>query len=617
MSLIKSIILICFSFLSNKMLLFSQEKDIDLFGNMKHPVIGYLPCISNINLSPDLVEKTNIAFHMGAAEGGSSGYGYINKYQMKNYLEDIKNNYTPKQLRERYFYAQIGVQYLSQIELLDYKYTSVIDTIISLNQSQPSVRSYKLARMALSFKLIEVATSKIILSKYFNVLGTSLEPDKYNLSDSARAIKNMNNAIYQAAANYIRQNISIISEVLGVYEFKGEKAESLILDQFGTPYSSNFGSVYKIYCIDSIYQNKGLNFYDLEHIGFVEKEKSFNHKISNFEVKRGKKEVLEKWTNHKSLFCCKSNPPLTRSLPSDFKHTLIIDKVLGTDQSTPYLLKALKATTYEALALKPLLIDLLERDAYDIIEKERAIQNNAHSNATQGGITIGAKSYLNVYIKDQIKTSRIIEKIDESKALILNQSKDTSKSKDNKLTSKPKIVIGGGFPDKIESLFTLKLNIELIDIATGKITFAKGIDITGNNIIPYTKDSTLIMTSQNNAEDNTLKSISTEIWKLLFPIITPNIQVLNVLYNKRNEIDKVIITGGNNSGLLEGMKIDLFTKEFEVFNNEKLEKNILIGQLKISELRDNVSYCRFYPNNATKINIDLMSNNTFGKLIKF
>ena len=219
-------------------------------------------------------------------------------------------------------------------------------------------------------------------------------------------------------------------------------------------------------------------------------------------------------------------------------------------------LSALKDGCIDALVDRPQLIDVVDRDIYDLIIKEQAIQQVTKSDATQGGIGVGG---------GHILTAEIVA---------------YKNWFDTKIT------------DKNIYKSTIKLDINITSIETGEVIFSKIFEVGGSTEFMNAKPSE---NDKKVAQQKNFKQATSFLTKWvrleLFHVLTPPIYILEEMKSEKERTKTVMISAGSQAGLKSGHQIEVIETTTESIDGQALNREIIIAKLKVDNAHPITSVC--------------------------
>ena len=87
-------------------------------------------------------------------------------------------------------------------------------------------------------------------------------------------------------------------------------------------------------------------------------------------------------------------------------------------------------------------------------------------------------------------------------------------------------------------------------------------------------------------------AVSFVIWKEIQKSLTPKFHLLTVLETGKTGPESVLVSGGKSSGFFEDMEIEVVEIVQEDVDGQKIDRDVVIGELKITDIRPETSVCK-------------------------
>lgn len=624
-------ILLSFFFATNLDAQFDQGNDP--LGRPYQPVVGVLKPEVAPGISAKVADQISIAFFNGLKNTGGPfpPYEVVSKDELSKAVGMLKLGLSADELRKTKFWDDmVAAQYLLRLDINSFEMGIDEDSIYDEKKKFVRVDKFQVASANLTARLVDVATSKVLMFNNFDASGTTRGFGEYkNQSDSARAIMRLTNHVKAQSNGMIHNVVAGAAYITGIHKESKGKVEEVVLNNAAMIVPNREGGL-NVYAILKTYTLNGQVFRDAEKIGLINKSKKFQFSYRNFEVLKGEKKITEHIKAGTPLICTPGGFPIGPFAPSEARSSLTLQEFKNTAASPAKVQRVLQDILSENAASRPLLLDIVDREIYDLIQKERELQQQTRSAATQAGISLGSNFLLNIELLSfSNKSSLQYKTITEEKPIAAqpataqpNQAAKTDKStgnappKNSKLqeppktksdktaptaaaktttpTTKPAPVekITKKVPDKYEAKADAKLNVSLVSVKTGEIVFANAYTLIGQGFVPYNKDKFDRVRSEEIALRKLASSVSGNIWTDIQKSLTPNFEVLAVLETGKNGAETVLVSGGLRSGFTDNMRIELVEIVQETVDGQTLERDVVVGELKITEVRPETSVCK-------------------------
>ncbi len=587
--------------------LFSQitEDGIDLLGKPHKPLIGLLP--HEIRHGVPAEEGNRIANSFAAGIGGkswSTPYSIIRKNDLEKAGALSQSGATREELRRTHYWATVGCQYLFRVEVNSWELADHRDSIYNKEGKFIKTAMKKTASANLTARLTDVATSKILIYKNYTFTATKeTRPGMRSHYDS----KELTDIICQHATfkakTIVSKFIPATSEIKSIHELKKSKAISVLLNPVTPTISCEKGTRFNVYSMPKIYEKEGERFPHAKYIGRIEKAPDYTYKFNKFEVKRGKKEIAEKFKSGTPLIASRGVFPLVAMKPSPARTSLVFDNFTNATPASQANVRILQDGCIEVFANRSQLIDVVDREIYDLIKKEQSIQSATMSDATQAGIDIGGEFVITAEVveyKNSVKVERKVVTPEEKKgankkpAPTENSKKGTAPAKEEKKapSAKPKVTFGKSIPVAFVYNTTIAVNVKVISVETGEMVFSKPYSVGGTTKVPIAeKDSYSTVRAKENNFRTAAGHLASWVWADLFYLVTPRLHLLDVLETEKGKVKSVLIGGGKQAGIAEGHQIEIVEPAEEMVDGQRLSREILIAELKVKRLHPATSVC--------------------------
>jgi hypothetical protein len=480
--------------------------------------------------------------------------------------------------------------------------------------------------------LVDVATSKVLIFNNFDASGTTNGFEEYKTqTDSARALIQLNKSIRNIANGMIHGHVAGAAKITSIHKESKGKAEEVILNNAPVVVPNREDGL-NVYAVLKTYTVEGQVFRDAELVGVVNKGKSYQAGLRNFDVKKGEKKIAEYIAAGTPLICVPGGFPIGPFTVSESRTSLALQEFKNTGSAPVKVQRILQDFLSETAASRPLLLDIVDREIYDLIQKERQLQQKTRSDATQAGISFGSNFFLNIELLTFNKRSALKYKtITEEKPIAAkpatatqpttaskaektqapagnsknNKVQDAGTSKANKAagaaTTTPTVApvqpaqvekITKTVPDKFEARADAKLNVSLVSVKTGEVMFANAYSLLGEGSIPYNKDKYDRVRSEEMAFRKLAAAASGFVWGDIQKSLTPKFHLLTVLEPGKNGVETVLVSGGQRSGFFDGMSVEVVEIVQEDVDGQKIDRDVVVGELKITEVRPETSVCK-------------------------
>ncbi|MDO8365725.1 MAG: hypothetical protein Q7T20_02930 [Saprospiraceae bacterium] len=601
----------------------------DPLGRPYRPIVGVLNADVAPGIPAKVAEQISISFTNGLKNLGGAfpPYEVVNKDQLSKAVDMMKRGLSAQELRTTKFWDDmVGAQYLLRLDINSFEIGVDEDSIYDEKKKFVRVDRFRVASANLTARLVDVATSKVLMFNNFDASGTTRGFEEYKTqTDSARAVMQLNKQIRAYGNGMIHNVVAGAATITSIYKENKGKAEEVILNNAPIIVPNREDGLH-VYAVLKTYTSNGQIFRDVEKVGEINKGKNFQISLRNFEVRKGEKKIAEHIIAGTTLICTSGGFPIGPFAPSEARSSLALQAFKNTAAAPAKVQRILQDILSENAARNPLLLDIVDREIYDLIQKEREMQQQTRSDATQAGISFGSNFFLNIDLLDFRKASTLKYKtITETKpvapvaktapAPVTKSDKivEPGSGKNTKLQNPPakdKInpstnsapaaapapapveKITKTIPDKYEAKATAKLNVSLVSVQTGEVVFANAYSLSGEGTIAYNKDKFDRVRSEEMAFRNLATTVSGLIWKDIQKNLTPKFQVLAVIETSKNGAETVLVSGGLRSGFSDGMTVELVEIVQEQVEGQKFDRDVVIGEMKITEIRPETSVCK-------------------------
>ncbi|MFN0212675.1 MAG: hypothetical protein ACKVT2_00345 [Saprospiraceae bacterium] len=600
----------------------------DPLGRPYRPLIGVLKTDVAPGISAKVAEQISISFINGLKNIGGAipPYEVVEKKQLSTAVSLLKSGRSATELSNTKFWDDmVGVQYLLRLDINSLEMGIDEDSIYDEKKKFLRVDKYRIASANLTARLVDVATSKVLMFNNFDASGTTRGFEEFKTqTDSARAIMQLNKQVRAYANGMIHNVVAGAATVTGIHKESKGKAEEIILNNAPIIVPNREDGL-EVFAVLKTYTSNGQVFRDVEKIGKINKGKNFQISLRNFQVQRGEKKIAEHFKAGTTLICSAGGFPIGPFAPSEARTSLALQEFKNNASAPAKAQRILQDILSENAASRPLLLDIVDREIYDLVQKERELQQQRRSDATQAGISIGSTYFLNIDLLEFKNTSSLQYKtIVEEKPLAAKSAVAASQApasktdkaagnqgtKDNKSqgtnqkiqTNQSKPVAASVKPTPTEQLqkrvpekyvarATAKINVSLVSVKTGEIAFANAYGLYGEGSIPYNKDKYDRVRSEEMAFRNLASTVAGYVWGDIQKNLTPRFQVLTIMETGKNGAETLLVSGGSRSGFSDNMKVELVEIVTEEVDGQKIDRDVVIGDLKITEVRPETSVC--------------------------
>lgn len=627
--------LLLLAFLNGQSLLAQYDQGEDPLGRPNLPVIGVLKAEVAPGIQPKVAEQISISFTNGLKNVGGAPppFTVVNKDQLSRAVAMLQKGESASDLKKTsYWDDMVGAQYLLRLDINSFEMAIDPDSIFDEKRKFVRVDKYQIASANLSVRLVDVATSKVLIFNNFDVSGTTRGFEEFKTqTDSARALMQLNKSIRGVANGMFHSQVAGAAKITAIHKESKGKAEEVILNNVPVIFPNREDGL-NVYALLKTYTVEGQVFRDAELVGVVNKGKSYQAGTRNFDVRKGEKKIAEHFAAGTPLVCMPGAFPLGPFSVSESRTSLALQEFKNTGAAPGKVQRILQDVLSETAASRPLLLDIVDREIYDLVQKERELQQKTRSDATQAGISFGSNFFLNVELLTFNKRSALKYKtITEEKPIAAKPAESTpqpstasktDKTQQNAPNNKNTKVQDAGtgkadkatgaktspnvtpvqptqvekitktVPDKFEARADAKLNVSLVSVKTGEVVFANSYSLLGEGSIPYNKDKYDRVRSEEMAFRNLAASASGFVWGDIQKNLTPKFHLLTVLEPGKNGVETVLVSGGQRSGFFDGMSVEVVELVQEDVDGQKFDRDVVIGELKITEVRPETSVCK-------------------------
>lgn len=581
----------------------------DPLGRPYRPVYGTLAPLIAKDVPAEIGNELATRFYACIGEAnyvGTKPYTIVDKTKLEK-LDNLTNHgMTKEQLRKNYYWALLGSQALIRIEINAYKQYNVIDSVFQKGTHTLSkVLNYEVIDVNMSARFTDVTTSKILKYDNFTI---SVDSKNYSpftkLKVEEYLKKQLIDALCQKGQQVFKGMLSGSPVIDSIFQVDGSKAKVVLVNDAPLTAYCKKGTSFNAFGIEKMYKVGEQLFPHVTNIGHISKANDYTYKVAKYDVATGRKEMLEQKEKGATIICNVGRFPLPAFKPSFTRTSVICDEFTdginaGLSIEKP---KILRDVFLDVIAARPLLVDALDRDIYEMVEKEKRVQMRTKSDATQGGIEIGSELLLTGVITDYRTDSKINyfeppapsappQKTEAKKGENKTEKKDEKKTTapSNVKENKPKL------PESVTYSIHLTLNLKATSIKTGEDVFVKAYKIDGGAKVPYYysggKTFNVDMANQV-AFQNATENFTKLIWSDIFYYITPKLYLLDIAKLDKDEAESVIIGGGSQAGFLPGTPLDVVEVTYEEVQGNKLERETVIGRLRMKDVREATTICK-------------------------
>lgn len=598
------VVLTCFGQLNAQFVL---PQGVDRLGNNHHPTAGILPDKVEKSIPAKLAEQFSTSIFNTLKGKAQTPYGLVSKKELDEAMRalDLTNRETIR--RSNLFWSTVPVQKMVRLDFYHYDLRHSVDTTKDFATKKPIITNSDWMTAFFSLTLVDVASSKIIAAKHFEIFAHSTDTP-LNVTtapnDSIRAFRQLCKLSNQAVAPFLIDAIMATGNVEQILEEKKGKAKTVKLNNCGFAASGPFedGNVYgikkkfPINDLDTIYQ--------LELVSRIRKNNDFDWKLMNFDVHGGEKDMLENFNAGVPLIVVRDRatmPPILVS-PEFGRPTLQLDSFSNKSKLPSKWMPSLRQRCLTVLAKSPSLMDLVDRDSYDYILSERKLQQKVKSDATQQGITIGSEKILAAEINDFIYFQEIIldwtpaekEAMAKSNAEIAAFEKAEEKKKKEAKDKGVKYEEPKNKPKKmkeplktvpIQIIFTTSLigTIKLVSLTTGEVLFSTKIGGGGKESIPFTFSRSLRDIALEQAMVRSMDDFAKDIHRFLAPKLAAPLRILEITKKDDDEVEEILAQGGLNYGFFDGQRFEIVEVSEEMVDGQKLSRVEVVGKARVNE----------------------------------
>jgi hypothetical protein len=585
----------------------------DPLGRSYLPNYGTLLPTIHPSVPPDIGNEVASHFYRCISEGiklNNQAYYILDKAPLETGGNRNLQGMAPNDLRKHYGNAMVGCQAMIRVEINSYKQFTVEDSVFNKDTKAFShLKQYLLVEMNMTARYTDVATSKILRCDNFIMNVDSKDYTRLSkLKEEDFLRKKLMDACCNKSQEVFRGLLAGAPIVEKVFEQDGDKAKVVLVNDAPIAAYCQKRASFNVYGIEKFYKVNDQVFPHVTSIGRIEKADDWNYKVSKFSVENGKKDIAEMLGKEGSIVICAADRfPIPTFMPSTERTSVVMEgfKIASSVSLSLGKAKMLKDACLDALASRPLLIDALDRELYDLIEKEKRMQKRVKSDATQGGISIGSELLLTGEIIKYEAAEKIVYYTEEELKLKANPPKKDPKKDPKETPKKDDSKAGGSFkivsskPSNIPKFFEYTINLSLafktINIETGEEVFQKIYKVGGKAEVPYSKAKESTFNSEMAdaiAFKQASEWLTKEVWSDLFYYVTPKLHLLEIAESSKGEAETVIIGGGTMSGFLIGTPLEVVEVTTETIQGEALTREAVIAKLKIKEVREATSICK-------------------------
>lgn len=595
----------------------------DMLGRPVMPVIGILNTDRAPEVPRNVAEQISLSFTNGLKNpgGAPSPFTVVDKKLLSIAVEQLRAGKSKEDMvGTNYWSEMVSAQYLLRLDINSFRLIPDLDSVYSERKLE-RVDKFTMAQANLTVRLIDVATSKVLMLNNFDAGGTTRGFQEYKTqSDSARAVMRLNSQVRDYAKSMF-YGLSAAPRIKSLVKESKEKAEEVALEKTPLNYLPN-ETGFKVFAVHKTYEVEGQSIRDAELAGVINKGKGFQHAVQNFEVVKGEKRIAQLFKAGTPLVVVWNEFPLGPFTPSVSRAGITLQDFKNTAGVNSSISRVLQDYLSEMVSRRPMLLDVVDREVYRLIQLERELQSKTKSDATQAGVSVGSDYLLNVELLDYKKSSNLVYKtIEEAVATTTKpvpantSSQPASKpakipsegtTKDSKVNSatdpgKNKIsttapaqtqTVRRKVPDKYVANNEVRLNVNLTSVKTGEVVFTNAYTYRAEAELAYNRDKYDEIRCQSNAFSQLAGRVSSGIWADLQKALQSKIPLLDLLETGKNGPEKILIGGGGRSGFTEGMRIEVVEVVEEMVEGQALNRDVVIGELTITEVRPETSVCK-------------------------
>lgn len=597
---------------------YDPEAKIDPLGRPYRPVVGILKTVVQPNIPADVANYLSIAFSNGAKGNAHTPYGVVDKSNLKSAVTVFKRK-SSEERREmrfsRWYGESVGTEYLLQLEILHFNYIVTTDTI---KQPRPELRKVYNFYANLTARLIDVTTTKVLSYNNFNVQSNSrgLRPQP-GKSDSLQALQNLYAAAKAEAPRMLNRLVTGVAQITEIKEEKKDKAETVLLSNSPLTLGPQ-GETLPVYVLQETFETPLGKFLHAEQIANTSKPSDFNYKERNYAIRRGGKDVAAQFKAGKVLVASKGALPPRRPMPDDGRRSVVLDVFKNQTAAPGFQVRMLEDACGEYLAARPQLIDMVDREVYALIEAERKMQSLNLSDASQGGVSIGAEYLLAADVTKLEIKREVITKPKEEPKTAENTKTDSAKkpaapagtgadrpaATKTQTTEQPKAKEKPPAVEKPVFRFVEMVNsgirvnavasvdLRLVNIQTGEIIWNSTINAGASKDYPYD----LQASAKSTQDEEIVKALSEEFARNAGPaaysvlrIPTP---VLKIVDTSKDEARSVLIGSGQQAGNWNGQAFEIVEVTEEVVDGQPLKREEVIAALKADLIYPETTLCK-------------------------
>ncbi len=581
----------------------------DPLGRPYRPVFGTLAPLFGEDVPQDIGSEVSKRFYACVTDGGAFGsapYTIVDKTKLDRIDRMTSQGMTKEALRKYYYWALLGSQALIRLEINSFHQYVIEDSVFTKDTHIFwRMENYTVIDINASVRFSDVTTSKILKYDNFYITVNSKDYTPFTkLKEDVFLHNKLIEATCQKSQEIFKGMLASSAVIDSVFQKDGEKAKIVLVNDAPMTAYCKKGTLFYAYAIEKFYKVDDQVFPHVNYVGQIEKANDYNYKLAKFNVLGGKKEMLEMMDKGATLICATGKFPLPAFAPSTARTSVIFDdfKTSASAKIRDSKAKVIRDACLDAMASRPLLIDALDREVYDLIEKEKRVQMRTKSDATQGGISIGSELLLTGEIVSYDYSNKInyLTAEDTQKKTAPAQKSEKGKSEPKKEEKKeptatvnktpvPKI------PKSVTYSINLTLNLKATNIATGEAAFEKTYKMGGSSEVPYIRaNGNYFNVEQADAiafkqvSDNLAKNM----WSDIFYNVTPKLHLLDILETSKEEAETVLIGGGTMSGFLPGTPMEVVEVTTEDVQGQKLERETVVSRLRMKEVREATTICK-------------------------
>lgn len=608
-------------------LMASLPKGSDIFGMSYSPIVGLIPAKMDKTFSPAQVEALTLALQNKLKGNAQTTYSLISKKDLNRALNLMKGyGVQLDKVRRKHYQSTVAVQYLLGMDFHYFDLKVKVDTI--RNPDPKRSHQYEIQRSVLmtanyTLRLTDVASSKLVAVENYQVYGNS-NPTRdsrprsgYEAADSSFAFKRLWENAATASETFLKDNLHAAGRVKSMLETSKERAKVVALDNCPQAWlpKSTYLPVWKVVKKYPINSHDTIRW--LSKMAMVGKMKDFTPTKINFDVTDGEKAVFEAMNAGNPLVVLTKNyPPLVVS-PEFGRPALALDSVTNVSKISVGQAQMLRGALGAYFADRPALADLIDRDAYQFIEKERAMQQVVQSGDIEQGITIGADYLITAEVLGLERRREILsipdpaivaakkaeaEKKEAEKKKQEAQNKDKKAETAEKKKEEPKqpawtklVPKDDGIPkipNEIQTVANLSVNVKLVDVQSGEILKSQKIQSQLEHRIKYTRDPALVEQGDEALFRSLSKDFAEKAGGFFRSAFVKQLRLLEISKIDDDEAERVIVQGGSLYGFFGGDRLEVVELTEETVDGQKLERTTIVAELKPDDIYPEVMDCK-------------------------